>query len=207
MRARAAAGSPRPDRARSVRNADSHYPYRHDSYFYYLSGFPDPKRWSRSWRGADEGDSKQILFCRDKNPEREIWDGFRYGPDAAREIFGFDEALSDRRAARRSCRTRRRSPARCSRRSGLSGAGTGRSRDLLNEVRSRVRTGVAAPEDVVDVRARARRDAPVKDAHELKLMRRAAAISGGAHRRAMERTRAGWYEYQVEAELMHEFLR
>ena len=44
--------------------------------------------------GHEPGESRQVLFCRDKNPEREIWDGFRYGPDAAREIFGFDEAYS-----------------------------------------------------------------------------------------------------------------
>ena len=72
------------------RNRDSLYPYRHDSYFYYLSGFPEPEAVIALVAGAD-GD-RQLLFCRDKNAEREIWDGFRYGPDAAREIFGFDEA-------------------------------------------------------------------------------------------------------------------
>ena len=72
------------------RNRDSLFPYRHDSYSYYLSGFPEPEAVIVLDAGPD-GD-RQILFCREKNAEREIWDGFRYGPDAAREIFGFDAA-------------------------------------------------------------------------------------------------------------------
>ena len=74
-----------------VRNRDSHYAYRFDSYFYYLTGFQEP--------GAVlvqiAGDApKNILFCRDKDMEREVWDGYRYGPEAACEAFGFDEAHS-----------------------------------------------------------------------------------------------------------------
>ena len=71
----------------------------------------------------------------------------------------------------------------------------------LNEVRNRVRTGVAAPEAVVDVRAAVAAMRLIKDAEEVNLLRRAAEISSGAHRRAMARTRPGWFEYQVEAEL------
>jgi len=78
--------------------------------------------------------------------------------------------------------------------------------DTLNEVRNRVRSGVAAPDAIVDVRAQLDSMRLTKDLHEVALMRRAATISSGAHRRAMERTRPGWYEYQVEAELAHEFL-
>ena len=69
-----------------VRNRDSHYPYRFDSHFYYLTGFPEPEAVVVLTK------DKSILFCRERNEEREIWDGFRYGPDAARERFGFDEA-------------------------------------------------------------------------------------------------------------------
>jgi len=72
-----------------TRNRDSGYPYRFDSYFYYLSAFPEPEAVLVLVAGAKP---KSMLFCREKNPEREIWDGFRYGPDQAREIFGFDEA-------------------------------------------------------------------------------------------------------------------
>ena len=70
-----------------------------------------------------------------------------------------------------------------------------------------MRTGVAAPEAVVDARTQLSAMRLVKDPHELKLIRRAAEISSGAHRRAMARARPGWHEYQVEAELTHEFLR
>jgi len=78
---------------------------------------------------------------------------------------------------------------------------------LLNDVRGRARAGVAAPEEIVDVRAALDAMRLVKDSHELKLMRRAAEISCAAHLRAMQKTRAGWHEYQTEAELLHEFLR
>ena len=74
-----------------VRNRDAHYPYRFDSYFYYLTGFGEPEAVLVMVAGVDEGASKHILFCRDKDLEREIWDGFRYGPEAAREAFAFDE--------------------------------------------------------------------------------------------------------------------
>ena len=185
------------------RNRDSLFPFRHDSYFYYLSGFPEPEAVVALVAGP-EGD-RHVLFCRDKSEEREIWDGFRYGPDAAKEIFGFDEAhsiselkakLPDIAADRPALFT----PL------GLSHDWDRQVTELLNEVRARIRTGVAAPDEVGDVRAALDTMRLVKDSHELALMRRAAAISAGAHRRAMSATRPGWFEYQVEAELLHEFL-
>jgi Xaa-Pro aminopeptidase len=192
-----------PTAAEVPRNRDSLYPFRHDSYFYYVSGFPEPEAVVALVAGPD-GD-RQMLFCREKNAEREIWDGFRYGPDAAREIFGFDEAhpideldrlLPDLAADRPALYT----PL------GLFAEWDRRVTDVLNEVRARARTGVSAPAEIVDVRQTLDGLRLVKDAHELALMRRAAQISAKAHRRAMERTRAGWHEYQVEAELAHEFL-
>jgi Xaa-Pro aminopeptidase len=194
-----------PTSPEAVRNADTHYPYRPDSHFYYLSGFPEPEAVAVLLSGNDEGDSKQVLFCRDKNAEREIWDGFRYGPDAAREIFGFDEAypivelgakLADWTCDRPALYT----PL------GLYPAWDDTITRTLNEVRNRVRTGVAVPETVVDARAPLAAMRLLKDEHELKLIRRAAEISSRAHRRAMSRARPGWYEYEVEAELAHEFL-
>ena len=193
-----------PTAAEATRNRDSMFPYRHDSYFYYMSGFPEPDAVIALVADAD-GD-RHVLFCREKDQEREIWDGFRYGPDAAREIFGFDEAhpiaeldgmLPDLAADRPALYT----PL------GLFAAWDHKISSLLNEVRKRVRTGVAAPEEIVDVRQAIDALRLVKDEHEIALMRRAASISASAHRRAMDRTRAGWHEYQVEAELAHEFLR
>ena len=136
-----------PTAAETLRNRDSHFPYRHDSYFYYLSGFPEPEAVVALVAGPD-GD-RQILFCRDKNEEREIWDGFRFGPDAAREIFGFDEArsiaeldgvLPDLAADRPALYT----PL------GLYESWDRKVTTVLNEVRGRARTGVSAPEEVVD---------------------------------------------------------
>ena len=186
------------------RNRDSLYPYRPDSYFYYLTGFPEPEA-VIALVAAPDGD-RHILFCREKNEEREIWDGFRYGPDAAREIFGFDEAYPiaelDAKMPDLACdRPAIFTPL------GLFEPWDRRITGVLNEVRARVRTGVSAPDEIVDVRAALDEMRLVKDAHEADLMRRAGAISSEAHRRAMARTRPGWYEYQAEAELMHEFLR
>src|SRR5881296_3704084 len=91
MRARSGGGlAVVPTAPEVARNRDSLYPFRHDSYFYYVSGFPEPEA-VVALVASPDGD-RQLLFCREKNAEREIWDGFRYGPDAAREIFGFDEA-------------------------------------------------------------------------------------------------------------------
>ncbi|MDH5245052.1 MAG: aminopeptidase P N-terminal domain-containing protein, partial [Betaproteobacteria bacterium] len=138
-----------PTAAEVARNRDSLFPYRHDSYFYYVSGFPEPDAVVALIAGT-EGD-RHVLFCREKSEEREIWDGFRYGPDAAREIFGFDEAhpiaeldrmLPDLAADRPALYT----PL------GMFEAWDRRITGVLNEVRSRARTGVAAPEEIVDVR-------------------------------------------------------
>src|SRR5512132_3430437 len=71
-----------------TRNRDSHYPYRFDSYFYYLTGFPEPEAVLVQIAGSAP---RSILFCRARDPEREIWDGVRYGPQQACAQFGFDE--------------------------------------------------------------------------------------------------------------------
>ena len=69
------------------RNADTHYDYRWDSGFYYLTGFREPEAVLVMLLGAKP---KTILFCREKNLEREIWDGYRFGPETAREMFAFE---------------------------------------------------------------------------------------------------------------------
>jgi len=186
------------------RNRDSLYPYRHDSYFYYLSGFPEPEAVIALVAGPD-GD-RHVLFCREKNEEREIWDGFRYGPEAAKEVFGFDEALpieavKDRLPDLASDRPALFTPL------GLFSDWDRQITDVLNEVRARARTGVAAPEEIVDVRGALDSMRLVKDAEEIRLMRHSAKISAAAHRRAIARARPGQHEYQVEAELAHEFLQ
>src|SRR3954464_15439057 len=78
-----------------TRNRDAHYPYRFDSYFYYLTGFAEPEAVLVLVAGnGEKSAARSILFCRDKDPEREVWDGFRLGPEGARAAFGFDETYS-----------------------------------------------------------------------------------------------------------------
>jgi Xaa-Pro aminopeptidase len=186
-----------------IRNRDSDYLYRFDSYFYYLAGFPEPEAVLVLLGGPEP---KSILFCREKHPERELWEGFRYGPEAAREAFGFDEAhpfsaiddVVPKLIANRSALYY--AP-------GLDPAWDARCLRWLNEVRALARTGVTAPVEIRDLRVALDEMRLVKDAHEIATMRRAATISAGAHVRAMRATRPGAKEYEIEAELLYEFRR
>jgi len=183
-----------------VRNRDSHYPYRFDSHFYYLTGFTEPEA------VLVLVSHKSILFCRERNPEREIWDGFRHGPEAARERFGFDEAHPIGNLDQEMARLLENQPA-LYYPMGADPEWDARAIGWVNAVRARVRAGIAAPERVHDVRAVIDDMRLVKDAHELGVMRRAARIAAAAHRRAMQRARPGRYEYEIEAELLYEFRR
>src|SRR5215813_11295320 len=155
-----------PTAAEVPRNRDSLYPFRHDSYFYYISGFPEPEAVVALVAGP-QGD-RQMLFCREKNAEREIWDGFRYGPDAAREIFGFDEAYSITELAAKLADWTADRPALYTP-LGLYPSWDQLTTETLNEVRKRVRTGIAAPEAVIDVRASLAALRLLKDEQELAL--------------------------------------
>lgn len=182
------------------RNRDSHYPYRYDSHFYYLTGFEEPE----AVLVLHAATGRSILFCRDKDPEREIWDGFRYGPDAAAELFGFDEAYSI-------AQLDDHLPALIADQAvlyyalGAEAAWDARVIGWLNAVRAQARNGTTAPGEVRDVRTAVDAMRLIKDDCEQNLMRRSAAIAGAAHSRAMQATRPGGYEYQIEAEILHEF--
>jgi Xaa-Pro aminopeptidase len=186
-----------------IRNRDSDYPYRFDSYFYYLTGFAEPEAALVLIAGAAP---KSILFCREKHPERELWEGFRYGPAAAREAFGFDEAHAFAVLDETVPKLLANQPA-LFYAPGLDAAWDARCMRWLNEVRAQARTGVAAPAEIRDVRVPLDEMRLVKDAHEIGTMRRAASISSGAHVRAMRATRPGAMEYEIEAELLYEFRR
>jgi len=186
-----------------IRNRDSDYPYRFDSYFYYLTGFSEPEAVLVLIAGAEP---KSILFCREKHPERELWEGFRYGPAAAREAFGFDEAHAFAALDETVPKLVANQPA-LFYAPGLDPAWDARCMRWLNEVRALARTGVAAPAEIRDVRVALDEMRLVKDAHEIATMRRAASISAGAHVRAMRAARPGAMEYEVEAELLYEFRR
>jgi Xaa-Pro aminopeptidase len=187
-----------------IRNRDAHYPYRSDSYFHYLSGFPEPE--AVVVIVADATSSRSILFCREKHEEREIWDGFRFGPDAAAERFGFDSAfaidsidaqmahlLADQPALFYALAERPEIDARV--------------QQWLGAVRAQARAGVNAPATAYDLNALLDEMRLIKDATEIDLMKRAARISAQAHVRAMQATAPGRREFEVEAELLHEFRR
>ncbi len=185
------------------RNADTHYDYRWDSGFYYLTGFREPEAVLVLALGEKP---RSILFCREKNLEREIWDGFRYGPDLAREAYGFDEAhpygeLDARMAELLANQETLHTPV------GSDAAWDARVAGWLNAVRAKVRTGITAPDQIRDVRAAVNDMRLIKDENEVAVMRRAAAISSAAHVRAMRAAAPGRREYEIEAELIHEFCR
>jgi Xaa-Pro aminopeptidase len=186
-----------------VRNRDAHYPYRFDSYFHYLTGFPEPE----AVLVVTAADSvRSLLFCRDKDVEREVWDGFRHGPEGAKNGFGFDDAYSIKQLDEMVPRLLADQPAIfCD--VGETQEWDGRVIQWLNAVRAQVRAGVSAPGEIRDVRKLLDDMRLKKDEHELGVMRRAASISAAAHRRAMQFTRPGLHEYEVEAELLHEFRR
>ncbi|SHM20483.1 aminopeptidase P Metallo peptidase. MEROPS family M24B [Nitrosospira sp. Nsp11] len=189
-----------------VRNRDAHYPYRFDSYFYYLTGFAEPEAVLVIVAGVDKDVSKSILFCREKNIEYEIWNGFRYGPEAAREAFEFDETYPIAKLDEMLPRLLADQPAVfCA--LGDDTAWDARVIGWVNHVRQQSRSGTTAPAEIRDIRLLLDEMRLFKGPEELQVMRRAAEISGGAHRRAMQNTRPGMSEYEVEAELMHEFRR
>lgn len=188
------------------RNSDSDYPYRHDSYFYYLTGFTEPD--STLVLVAAHGDTpaQTILFCRQKNIEREIWDGFRHGPEGARTAFGFDAAFAiedlDTEMARLLSNASAAYYA-----LGHSAALDMQMKNWLLAVRRQARSGVTAPTVAHDLFALLDEMRLFKDDSEQATMLRAATISGYAHARAMRASRPGMYEYEIEAELLHEFRR
>ncbi|WP_341645716.1 Xaa-Pro aminopeptidase [Thauera sp. SDU_THAU2] len=184
-----------------IRNRDTHYPYRHDSYFYYLTAFREPEAVVVLVAGEEP---KQILFCREKNEEREIWDGHRHGPDAARETFGFDEAWTIGDLEKRLPDYLAGQPLVWAS-LGYDEAWDATVLKALNTVRGKARAGVTPPHSIRDLRAELDEMRLVKDAAELATMRRAAQISAAAHCRAMRATRPGRFEYEIEAELLHAF--
>ena len=189
-----------------ARNRDSDFPYRHDSDFYYLTGFEEPGA-TLVMKVASSGKSYQLeshLFCRPKDLEREIWDGIRLGPEAAPEILGIefahsnqelDQKLGELLADQDAVYVRLAESAEADR----------RIRHWMKQVRGQARSGINPPSEFHDIETLIHEMRLFKDVHEIEIMRRAAAISARAHIRAMQACKPGMREYQLEAELIHEF--
>ncbi|MFV1922382.1 MAG: aminopeptidase P N-terminal domain-containing protein [Methylotenera sp.] len=186
-----------------IRNRDSHYPYRFDSYFYYLTGFKEPESVLVLIAGKEP---RSILFCRDKNVEREIWDGFRFGTDAAKIEFGFDETYSIDQLDI-VMQSLLASKEKLFYSLGADCHWDAKVMRWLGELREQARTGIHAPDQLMDVRKLIDELRLRKTPYELDLMRRSAKIAAGAHLRAMQKTKVGKYENEIEAEFLHEFYR
>lgn len=193
-----------PSAPERVRSHDTHYPYRQDSDFWYLSGFPEPEAVLVLVPGRKHGEV--LLFCRDRDPEREAWDGPRAGPEGAVEAYGVDDAypITDLDEI-------------------LPGLLEGRSRvyyhfgrdtefDLkligwVNRVRSQVRHGAQPPHEFLELGHLLHELRLFKSAAELRLMRHSAGIAAQAQLAAMRATRVGGREYEVEAALQYTYRR
>lgn len=187
------------------RNRDSDFLFRHDSYFYYLTGFTEPNAWL-----VLTGDGHSTLFCQPKDLDREVWDGYRLGPEAAKTTLDVDEAWPVGELDARLPRLLENHASVWYPFATHAGLAT-RVEGWLAPVRARVRFGALCPAQQNDLCVPLDEMRLVKDAHEQDLMRRAAQISAGAHIRAMQRSaamlRAGQdvREYHLDAELLHEF--
>ncbi len=190
-----------------LRNRDSEFLFRFDSYFHYLSGFGEPNAWLLI---TSEGHT--TLFCQPKDLEREIWDGIRLGPEAAPAALGVDAAFPVTELEQRLPRLLENKATvwyPFATHQGLEGRIDG----WLKAVRARVRFGALCPEAQRDLCALLDEMRLVKDAYEQAVMRRAARISAGAHVRAMQLSARMLHagqdvrEYHLDAELLHEFRR
>jgi Xaa-Pro aminopeptidase len=190
----------------TARNRDSEFPYRHDSDFFYLTGFEEPGATLvlEITGSTSQPHLESHLFCRPKDAEREIWDGIRLGPDAAPEGLGveyahsnheLDQKLGELLADQDAVYIRLSESAETDR----------RLRHWMKQVRAQARAGVNPPSEFHDVESLIHEMRLFKDAHEIDIMRRAAQISARAHIRAMQACKPGMREYHLEAELLHEF--
>jgi Xaa-Pro aminopeptidase len=183
-----------------IRNRDVHYPFRQASDFTYLTGFPEPDAIAVVAPGRKDGE--YVLFCRPKDPEREQWDGARAGVEGARGQFRADQAfpLADLDTQMPDLIGGRETlyfPV------GADAAFDARVLGWLRAVRAKARSGVSAPEVLVNLGSVLHEQRLRKSAAELRVMRRAARISAEAHRRLMRVCRPGRRESDLEAEFQH----
>lgn len=187
-----------------IRNRDVEFPFRPDSDFYYLTAYPEPE--AVAVLIPDRVDGEYIIFCREKDEEMETWHGRRVGLEGACDIYGADDAfpIEDMDEI-------------------LPGLIEGHERifynmghdqnfdhrvlNWVNQIRDKSRTGVTAPEEFISLNHFLHDMRLYKSRNEIQLMRQAARISASAHKRAMQSCKPGMHEYQIEAELTHEFLR
>ena len=187
-----------------IRNRDVEFPFRADSDFFYLTVYPEPE--AVAVLIPDRSDGEFLLFCRERDADMETWHGRRAGLKGAVEIYGADDAfpIEDMDEI-------------------LPGLIEGHDRIFynmgndqvfdqrvlgwVNQIRGKSRSGVIAPEEFISLNHFLHDMRLYKSSHEIKLMRKAAKIAAAGHVRAMQHCQPAIYEYQVEAELLYEFMQ
>lgn len=185
-----------------IRNRDVEHVYRQDSDFQYLSGFPEPEAVLALIPGREHGEC--VLFCRERDPERELWDGRRAGQEGAIADYDADDAfpigdIDDILPGLIEGRARV-----------YYAIGTNETFDhqlmeWIKLIRSKARQGAQPPSEFVALDHLLHDMRLYKSPNEVKVMRHAAEISARAHIKAMQASRAGLCEYHLEAELDYEF--
>ena len=187
-----------------IRNRDVEFPFRPDSDFFYLTGYPEPE--AVAVLIPDRADGEFILFCRDRDIEMETWHGRRAGLEGALKIYGADDAfpIEDMDDI-------------------LPGLIEGHERIFynmgsdqnfdqrvmgwVNQIKAKSRSGVVAPDEFISLNHFLHDMRLYKSRHEITLMKKAAKISAAAHKRVISYCKPGMYEYQLESELLHEFMQ
>jgi Xaa-Pro aminopeptidase len=186
-----------------IRNRDVEFPFRPDSDFYYLTGYPEPE--AVAVLIPDRHHGEFVLFCRERDEKMETWNGRRAGLEGACEIYGANDAfpiedmddilpgmLEDRERMYYTM--------------GNDATFDQRVLGWVNQVKKQVRTGVNAPDEFISLNHLLHEMRLFKSRPEIAAMRKAAKISCVAHKRAMQVCRPGMMEYQIEATLLHEFM-
>ena len=188
----------------SSRNRDVDYPYRSDSNFHYLSGFDEPESVIVIVPGRPHGE--YLLFCRERKLEKEIWNGYRAGQEGAIKNFDADDSypISDLDDILPGLLEEREKVFYTM---GNIASFDQRIVGFLNHLRQATRQGKHSPTEIIELDHCLNELRLFKSSAEIKAMRKAGEISAKAHIRAMQFTQPGHWEYQVEAEIIHEFMR
>jgi len=187
-----------------MRNRDTEFHFRQDSDFYYLTGFPEPEAVAVLVPGRDHGE--YILFCRENDPDMEVWTGARAGQEGAVERYKADDSfpiddIDDILPGLLENKER------VFYTMGASPDFDQRLIGWVNRLRKQSRAGIHTPGEFVSLEHHLHDMRLYKSSQEIKAMRKAARISAQAHIRAMQACKPGLYEYQIEAELLHAFMR
>ncbi len=184
-----------------LRNRDVEYTYRPDSDFYYTTGFPEQEAVAVLVPGREHGE--YILFCRERDPKMETWNGRRAGLDGAVDHYGADDAfpISDIDEILPGLLENRE---RVYYAMGCNPDFDRQVMEWINLLRKQSRAGVHTPGEFIDLDHQLHDMRLYKSAAEIKAMRTAARISARAHIRAMQACRPGLMEYHLESEIQHE---